>query len=259
MFRRESTTMKVSLFVTCLTDNFFPEAAVSVVRVLRRLGVSVDFPRKQTCCGQPALNSGCMDDFRHVADHMMKVFESSDTVVTPSASCCSIVREHFPHGFEDDPVRHAKAVALAGRTFEFVEFLEHKLRVDWSKWDLEWRGVVTYHYSCHSRGCGITNETVRLLERIRGVEYRPLDKMDQCCGFGGTFAIKYPDISGAMVRDKIANIRKTGADWLVCNDGGCTLNIMGAARREGLSIRPIHIAEILDAAMGAAERRKAAS
>jgi L-lactate dehydrogenase complex protein LldE len=251
--------MKVSLFVTCLTDNFFPEVAASVVKVLRRFGVSVDFPHKQTCCGQPALNSGCYDDFRHVARHMMDVFEPSGIVVTPSASCCSIVREHFPHAFEADPVQHARATALVDRTFEFVEFLERQLKVDWSAWDLEWPGVVTYHYSCHSRGCGITDETIRLLKRIRGVEYRPIDKLDQCCGFGGTFAVKYPDISGAMVRDKVANIRKTGADWYVCNDGGCTLNIAGACRREGVNAKPIHIAQILDQAMAAAEHRVATS
>jgi len=247
--------MKVSLFVTCLTDNFYPEVAESTVRVLRRLGVEVDFPHRQTCCGEPALNSGCHDDFRAVAKHMIDVFEPSPLVVTPSASCCSIVREYFPHAFENDPVMLARAKALADKTFEIVEFLDRKLKPDWTPWNLAWNGVVTYHYSCHSRGVGITDETPRLLGQIRGIEYRQLDKLDQCCGFGGTFAIKYGEISGAMVQDKVANIRKTGAEWLVCNDGGCTMNIIGACHRVGFAVKPIHIIQILDQAMAAREAK----
>ena len=251
--------MRVQLFVTCLTDTYFPDVAACVVRVLRRLGVEVDFPKRQTCCGQPALNSGCMHDFRAVAARMIDVFEGSDPVVTPSGSCCSIVREYFPHAFDDDPVRRARAVALAGRTYEFIEFLEKKLRPDWSAWDLRFDAVATYHYSCHLRGIGVTDEHVRMLQRFRGLEYRPMEKMDQCCGFGGTFAVKYGDISGAMVRDKVVNIRKTGANLLVCNDGGCTLNIAGALHRDGCDIRVMHIAQILDQAMAASEKRRAAS
>ena len=249
--------MKVSLFVTCLTDLFYPDVAASVVRVLRRLGHAVEFPRKQTCCGQPALNSGCQEDFRAVAARMIRVFENAETIVTPSGSCCSIVREQFPHAFADDPEMHAKAVALAGRTFEFVEFLEKRIQVDWSKWDLQFPpAIATYHYSCHLRAIGMGDEAARLLQKIRGIEYRQLEKMDQCCGFGGTFAVKYGEISGAMVRDKVAHIRKTGANLLVINDGGCTMNIAGACRREGYEIKVMHIAEILDQAMAAAEKRR---
>jgi L-lactate dehydrogenase complex protein LldE len=241
--------MTVSLFVTCLTDLFYPDVAVSVVRVLRRLGLKVTFPRAQTCCGQPALNTGYLDDARSVAARMIDVFQDAEVVVTPSGSCCSIVREHYPHLFENDPAMHERAVALAGRTFEFVEFLEKRLRVDWSRWNLRYPAVGTYHYNCHLRGIGMTDEAVRLLSRIDGFEYRPLEKMEQCCGFGGTFAVKYGDISGAMVRDKVDCIRATGADLLICNDGGCTMNIAGAARRAGLNLRVLHIAQILDAAL----------
>lgn len=247
--------MKASLFVTCLTDWFYPDVAASVVRVLRRLGVTVDFPRDQTCCGQPALNSGFHDDARAVAGRMIRVFAESERVVTPSGSCCSVVREHFPHLFHDDAAMHAKAVAMAGKTFEFVEFLEKVVRPDWSKWGLRYPAVATYHYSCHLRGLGMTDEAVRLLQRIGGLEYRPIEKLDACCGFGGTFAVKYGDISGAMVADKVANIRKTGADVVVCNDGGCTMNIAGACRRQGVHAKFVHIAQILDAAMADAEAR----
>ncbi len=241
--------MCVSLFVTCLTDLFYPDVAAAVVRVLRRLGVEVDFPKDQTCCGQPALNSGYMDDFRAVAARMIDVFKDAQIVVTPSGSCCSIVREHFPHAFQHDPNMRPRAEALAAKTFEFVEFLEKVLKVDWSKWDLHFPAIATYHYSCHLRGIGMTDEAVQLLKKIRGIQYRPCEKMEQCCGFGGTFSVKYGDLSGAMVRDKIACIQATGADLLMVNDGGCAMNIAGAFNRAGVSMRIMHIAEILDQAM----------
>ena len=250
--------VNVSLFVTCLADNFYPNVAASVVRVLRRFGVTVDCPKKQTCCGQPALNAGCGDDARAVAARMVKIFEPSELVVTPSGSCCSIVREYYPHLFDDDPVLRAKAVALAGKTFEFLEFLDKKLKVDWSRWDLEFPAVATYHYSCHMRGIGMSpDDVITMIRRFRGLEFRPLEKMDQCCGFGGTFSVKYPDISGAMVRDKVACIQKTGAELLVMTDAGCIMNVAGACRRQGVNVRIMHLAEMIDQAMAAAEKRRA--
>jgi len=241
--------MHVSLFVTCLNDLFYPDVAECVVRVLRRLGVTADFPKAQTCCGQPALNSGFLDEFRVVAARMIDVFEPSPIVVTPSGSCCSIVREYFPHVFKDDPAMHTRARAMADKTFEFVEFLEKKLKVDWTPWELTFPAVATYHYSCHMRGIGMTDEVIGLLGKIKGLQYRPLEKMEQCCGFGGTFSVKCGDISGAMARDKVRCIRDTGADLLVLTDGGCALNITGACHREGLNIQVKHIAQILDEAM----------
>lgn len=246
--------MRVSLFVTCLTDLFYPDVAESLVRVLHRLGVKVDFPKEQTCCGQPALNSGFAGEARAVAARMIDIFEPAEMVVTPSGSCCSIIRAHFPHMFHDDPTMHARATALAAKSYEIVEFLEKVLEVDWSRWNLNYPASATYHYSCHLRELGVTSESVQLLGKIRGIEYRPLEKMDQCCGFGGTFAVKYPDISGAMVRDKVECIRATGAEMLVCNDGGCAMNITGACRRAGLDIRCKHIIQILDEAMSGGPR-----
>ncbi len=242
--------MKASLFVTCLTDLFYPDVGESVVRILRRLGVDVDFPRDQTCCGQPALNSGYMDEFRKVAARMIRVFQDAELVVTPSGSCCSIVREFYPHVFEHDAEMHARAVAMAAKTFEFTEYLQKVLKVDWASWRLHYPAVATYHYSCHNRGIGMTpDDIIAVLRQIDGFDLRPLEKLEQCCGFGGTFAVKYPDISGAIVRDKVACIKATGAKLLVCNDGGCTMNIIGACRRAGLNIQAKHIAQILDAAM----------
>ena len=242
--------MRVSLFVTCLTDLFYPDVAECVVRILHRLGHKVEFPEGQTCCGQPALNSGYMDDFRAVAGRMIRLFEDAEAIVTPSGSCCSVVREYYAHAFEDDPVMHAKAVAMAGRTFEFVEFLQKKLKVDWSKWNLRYPGTATFHYSCHHRGIDMSpDDVIGLIRQFKGLEYRPLEKMEQCCGFGGTFAVKFGDISGAMVKDKIDCVKATGANLLICDDGGCTLNIAGALRREGINVEVKHIAELLDAAM----------
>lgn len=241
--------MKASLFVTCLTDLFYPEVGESVVRILRRLGVDVDFPKGQTCCGQPALNSGFHDDFKAVAARMIDVFENSEVVVTPSASCCSIVREYYPHFFKDDPKMHARAQAMADKTYEIVEFLEKVLKVDWSTWNLAYPAVATYHYSCHMRGIGLTNEAIELLKKFDNLEYRELEKMDQCCGFGGTFSVKYGDISGEMARDKVRCIEATGAELLVCNDGGCSMNIKGACRRNGVEIEVKHLASMLDEAM----------
>jgi len=242
--------MRISLFVTCLTDMFYPDVGECVVRILHRLGHEVDFPRKQTCCGQPALNSGYIDDARAVAARMIRIFENAETVVTPSGSCCSIIREYYPELFKDDPAMYPKAVALADKTFELVEFLQKKQKVDWSRWNLRYPGTATFHYSCHHRGIGMTpDDVIGLIRQFRDLEYRPLEKMEQCCGFGGTFAVKYGDISGALVKDKVACIKATGARMLICNDGGCTLNIAGACRREGVDIEIRHIAQLLDAAM----------
>ncbi len=242
----------VSLFVTCLTDLYFPEVAESTVRVLKRLGVTCDFPSGQTCCGQPALNSGFLKEAAAVARRMIDIFADSKTVVTPSGSCCAMVREYFPHLLRDDKVMHPRAVAMAAKTFDIVEFLQKQLKVDWTRWDLPYSGIATYHYSCHNRGLGMAPEDIAgLLKHFRGLEYRPLEKMEQCCGFGGTFAVKYGDISGAMVKDKVDCIKATGADTLVCNDGGCTLNIIGALRRQGVDVRTEHVISMLDRAMKA--------
>jgi L-lactate dehydrogenase complex protein LldE len=139
---------------------------------------------------------------------------------------------------------------MAEKTYEFSEFLQKRLAVDWSGWNLRYEGTATYHYSCHNRGIGMAPEDfIALVKQFRGLDFRPLEKMDQCCGFGGTFAVKHADISGAMVRDKLRCIEATGADLVICNDGGCTMNIEGAARRAGLKVTFRHIAQLLDEAM----------
>ena len=242
--------VNVSLFVTCLTDNFYPEAGQSLVRVLRRLGCTVEFPKGQTCCGQAQFNNGFFNEARVLARKMIDIFGDAEVVVSPSGSCAAMVREHFPLLFPDDPAMHAKAVALGEKTYDFAEFLIKVLKVDLSAMKLRWDGSCTYHYSCHLRGLQVTpQDTPSLLQQIPGVDYRPMERLDVCCGFGGTFAVKFEDISEAMVFDKVECIRRTGAKTVVVNDGGCTMNISGAAHKAGLDVEFKHIASILDEAM----------
>ncbi len=237
--------MQVSLFVTCLVDLFFPEVGEATVKVLRRQGVEVDFPGGQTCCGQPAFNSGYWDDARSAARHFLDVFEATENyIVTPSGSCAMMVKQEYPHLFENDPKLKARARALAQRVYEFSSFLVDVLGVEdvGARYD----GRATYHASCHlSRGLRVTEAPRRLLQNVDGIEYVELEDADRCCGFGGTFAVKMADVSNAMVEDKSANIRATGADTLVGCDAGCLMQITGAMRRTGSCPKAYHLAQIL--------------
>ncbi len=238
--------MKVSLFVTCLTDTFYPRAGIAVVKVLEKLGCEVEFPADQTCCGQPMFNNGYHDEARALARRMIQVFEHSECVVTPSGSCAAMVREHYPELLEGDHAFEEGAKELAGKTYEFVEFLVKVLKVDLRAIGVRLPGKATYHYSCHLRGLGMTDaHTVGLLRQIDGLEFVPLEKADQCCGFGGTFAMKFPQVSGELVRDKARCIAATGAKTVVVNDAGCTMNIAGACRREGMDVEFKHVAEVI--------------
>lgn len=237
--------MKASLFISCLVDLFFPEVGEATVKVLRNQGVEVSFPRGQTCCGQPAFNSGYWDEARAAARHFLDVFENADGyVVSPSGSCATMVRREYPHLFEDDPKTCARAIALADRVYELSSFLVDVLGVE--DVGARYEGRVTYHASCHlTRGLGVTEAPRRLLRAVDGVEFIEMKDADRCCGFGGTFAVKMADISNAMVEDKIACIRQTQADTLVACDVGCLMQIAGAMRRTNSSIKACHLAQIL--------------
>ncbi len=242
--------MNVSLFITCLTDTFYPRTGIAAVKVLEKLGCTVGFPATQTCCGQPLWNNGLADDTRELAKRMIHVFQDSQYVVTPSGSCAAMIRDYYPEMFEHDPQWHNPAQALADKTFEFVEFLLKVLKVDLREHNVHWEGKTTYHYSCHLRGLGVTDEAVQLMKQVDGLEYVPLEKADQCCGFGGTFAMKYPEISGAMVKDKAQCIRATAAPTIISNDAGCTMNLSGSCRREGVPVRFTTLAEVIAEGMG---------
>lgn len=259
MSRGAEFSLRVSLFITCLGDSFYPRALVAATRVLRRLGCSVDVPALQTCCGQPMYNNGFAPEARRLAARMIRVFERSERVVAVSGSCVAMVRDVFPRLFpEDSPASEMASAArdLAARTFEFAEFLDTQLGFDPGAAGVRVGPAgsapvrVTAHRACHLRAIGAAHHAERLLASIPGIELVPLNTPDQCCGFGGTFATKYPDISAAMARDKAADIRATGADTLVCGEPGCAMNIVGMCRRQGFEPRLLSLPELLAEGMG---------
>ncbi len=229
--------------VTCLGDAFFPAAGVATVKLLRRLGVEVDFPAAQTCCGQPFFNSGYKDLARELAQHTVTAFDNGQLIVTPSGSCAAMVKLEYPHLFDDDSRWQRRVADLAGRTHELADFLVNVL----GREDVGARcqARATYHMACHLRGLGGEREPEKLLKKVRDLELVPLARCDECCGFGGSFAVRYPGISGAMVQDKAARIVQTGADMVIATDAGCLMNIGGCLRRQGSNVRIAHLAEIL--------------
>jgi L-lactate dehydrogenase complex protein LldE len=236
--------MKVSLLVTCLGDALFPDVGVATVRLLRRLGVAVDFPQAQTCCGQPHFNSGYHAEARELARHTLRTFDNGQTVVVPSGSCAAMVKLEYPELFHDDPVWRPRAEDLAHRTHELSDFLVNVLGIE--DVGARFEGKVTYHMACHLRGLGLLTEPERLLARVKGLEYVKLERADECCGFGGSFAVRYPGISGAMVQDKAAFIEKAGVSTVVATDAGCLMNIAGCLRRRGSTVRALHLAQVLE-------------
>jgi L-lactate dehydrogenase complex protein LldE len=243
----------IQLFATCLIDTFYPEVGEAIVDVFSRLGVTVDFPRGQTCCGQPAFNAGLRADARQMAQHMIEVFEraviSSETsqvcdIVSPSGSCVHMLRVNYPELFADDPAWLARANSLAARTFEFSEYLVDRLGV--TDVGARWNGTLTYHPSCHlARGLGIDRQPRALLASVRGAQVVELPHADECCGFGGIFSVTHPEISKEMLAKKIENLEKSESPTLVVPDAGCLMHIAGGLHRQGKSQRAMHLAEVL--------------
>jgi L-lactate dehydrogenase complex protein LldE len=230
--------------ITCLGDVLRPQAGVATVGLLRRLGLTVHFPEQQTCCGQPFYNSGFLPGARDLARHTIQTFADDRPVVVPSGSCAAMVKIEYPHLLHDDPDWHARAIALAERTFELTDFLVNRLGV--RDVGARYEGKVAYHYACHLRGLGLKDEAETLIRHVRGAEYVPLPQQDQCCGFGGSFAVRYPRISGAMVADKVDCVLQSEADLLISTDTGCLMNIGGALHRRQLPVKQMHIAELLE-------------
>jgi L-lactate dehydrogenase complex protein LldE len=236
-------TVRASLMVTCLGDALYPRVGVAAVRVLEALGVSLDFPAGQTCCGQPAYNSGFQDDARRSARAFLRAFRGGEHVVSISGSCAAMVREHYPRLFAGEP-EEAEALALAARTYEFSQFLVDVLNIE--ALPVRHAGVVTLHHSCHTRRLlGVVEQPERLLGMIEGLRYVPLPRSQDCCGFGGTFAVKMPAISAAMVDEKVDNVLATGAGLLAGLDMSCLMNIEGRLRRRGSAMLVQHLAEVL--------------
>jgi len=221
----------VYLFATCLIDQFTPQAGVDTVRLLEREGIRVHFLEAQTCCGQPAHSSGFPDEARAVALQQLNLFEQPWPVVIPSGSCGGMIRQHYPHLFADDPALHARAVDLSERVYELTEFLVHI--VNFHQPDVGAPCTIALHTSCHARReMGVHETSVALLDGLTQVKVVEQARIEECCGFGGTFAMRYPDISEAIVTDKVAAIRATGAERVVSADCGCLLNITGRAAKQ---------------------------
>lgn len=239
-----SVPPRVALFVTCLVDLYRPSVGFAALRLLERAGCEVVVPRTQTCCGQPAYNSGDRADARDLARRVIEEFLPYDHTVVPSGSCAGMIRHHYPALFADDPQERARAERLAAKTHELVSFLTDVLGVE--RVEAQYDGVVAYHDSCSGlRELGIRDQPRRLLASVRGLTLKELAEPDVCCGFGGTFCVKYPDISTRMVADKARDVTATGADTLLAGDLGCLLNIAGRLRREGSPVHVRHVAEVL--------------
>jgi L-lactate dehydrogenase complex protein LldE len=217
---------------------------IAITQVLERLGYQVDFPQAQTCCGQPAFNSGYVDEARTIARHFLKVFRDSEYILVPSGSCTSMISHHFADIFEHDPKLLAEAHALESRVWEFSRFLLDVAGVE--DVGARFNGVVTYHDSCHAlRELRIKSGPRKLLAKVQGLTLAEMGASEECCGFGGTFSIKFPEVSGAMARTKIDSIQKTGASTVVSIDSSCLMQLQGVIDRAGLPIRTLHLAEVL--------------
>ncbi len=244
--------MKVSLFVPCLVDQFLPDIGIATERLLVRLGVEVDYDSRQTCCGQPLINAGRTREAKRAALRFIDIMEESQYVVAPSGSCVHTVKRHYPEllaGTSD----HERALKTADKTYELSDFLVNVLKAPDGKVPLGpppgaqgKPAKVTYHHSCHIiRGLGVSAEPRALLGSVAGVEVVPLMHEDVCCGFGGEFSVSYPEISAAMVGDKVSAVAATGAQYLVLSEPGCILNIRGYIERNNIPIEVIHLAQLL--------------
>ena len=241
--------VRVALFVTCLVDLFRPTVGFAAVKLLEEAGCTVEVPRAQTCCGQPAYNSGDRAHAKAIALQVIDAFAGYDYVVAPSGSCAGMIRQHYPEAFVDDPAGLPRAQELAARTWELISFLVDVRGMQAVA--AKWRRTTTYHDGCSGlRELGVRDQPRRLLASVEGLRLRELPGAETCCGFGGTFCVKYPDISDKMVTDKAADIAATGAAAVLAGDLGCLLNIAGKLARQGQPIEVRHVAEVLSGMTG---------
>ena len=235
--------MKVTLFIPCFVDQLMPQAGLDTARVLRRIGCEVEFRKEQTCCGQPAFNSGYWNDARPVAERFVEVFKSAETVVCPSGSCTTMVRNFYPEPLQGSRLRD-EAIRLGKRVFEFSEFLVKK--AERSDMDAEFAHRVAYHDACHAlRELRLKQEPRELLSKVRGLELAEMPHSEECCGFGGTFATKFAMISAAMGESKAANAAAVQAEYITSTDPSCLMHLEGILRKRNSPIRTIYLASIL--------------
>jgi L-lactate dehydrogenase complex protein LldE len=241
----------VQLFVTCLVDTLQPQTGEAILEILRRLGLDVDFPRGQTCCGQPNFNAGLHDQARPMAEHTLRVLERLPKpgvlpdVIVPSGSCAHMIKHGYLELFADDPAWLARAQALAARTHEFTEYLVDVLGV--TDLGARWDGPLAYHPSCHLlRGLAIDRQPRALLAEVKGAQIVDLPHPEECCGFGGIFSVEHPEVSAEMLERKIGNFEASGSPTLVVAETGCLLHIAGGLHRAGKTHKVIHLAEVLN-------------
>ena len=238
-----SKPAKVYLFGTCLMDMIYPDAGLAAIKLIQREGIKVIFPPDQSCCGQPAYNSGYLEEAKAVARQQVRCFRQNYPIVVPSGSCAGMMKHHYPELFADDPLG-PEIEQFAARVFELSEFLTQHLKIQ-----IEDKGPpvkVTWHSSCHAlREMNVVEDTKALIRQLKNVELVPLPREEECCGFGGTFAVKQPHISGAMVKDKIKHIQSTGASRVIVGDCGCMMNITGALQQNRIPITGQHFAEFI--------------
>jgi L-lactate dehydrogenase complex protein LldE len=253
---QESRPPRVGLLVTCLADLFRPKLGFAAIQLLEASGCEVEAPLAQTCCGQPAFNAGAMKAAAHFAREMIKQFEQYDYVVAPSGSCAATIKVHYPEALADDPNWLPRAQAVAAKTWELLSFLAHVRK--YRPAGVTLKATATYHDSCSGlRELGVYEEPRSLLAAVDGLELKPLPGQGACCGFGGTFSVKYPSISNAITEEKANSVEASQADLLLGGDLGCLMNIAGKLSRRGSKVRAMHAAEVLagmsDTAIGEEE------
>ena len=236
--------MKVTLFIPCLVDQFHPQVGKNVVRILKKIGLDVDFADEQTCCGQPFFNAGHWKKAIPLAKKTIKAFKNAKMVVAPSGSCVTMIRTHYKELFGDDSDWLDQAQELSAKTYELSEFLVHIIQVD--NLGASYNGKVTYHDSCQVlRGLGISSEPRHLIKKVKNIELIEMDKPDLCCGFGGLFSFKFPHIAEAMVEEKVKNILASGAEAVVGCEISCLMNIGGYLGYRGINVKTLHLADLL--------------
>jgi L-lactate dehydrogenase complex protein LldE len=237
--------MRITLFVPCFIDSLYPNVAMSMVRIFEQLGHTVDFPENQTCCGQPPFNSGYWEEARSVASKQLEAFKHAECIVSGSGSCGAMFKVFYPELFHGHSLE-AEAKTLSSKTWEFSEFLVSKLKV--TDVGARFEGRATFHDGCHGlRELGTKAAPRTLLRAVRGLELVEMGEAESCCGFGGTFAVKYPQISTAMAEVKCASICETKADYVISNDSSCLMQISGWLNRNVGSVKCLHLAEVLAA------------
>jgi len=236
--------LKVSLFVTCLVDQLFPQVGLDTVKLLRKFGAEPVFDRRQTCCGQPAFNSGFVDEARRVAKGFLKIFDCASYVVVPSGSCGTMIKVFLPQIFPEGSPERSAAEEIGQRTYELSDFLITVLGVEST--GARFPEVVTYHDSCHLlRELKIHEQPRKLIRSVKEIDFRELPDSDRCCGFGGTFSVKFPDVSSAIGEDKVNSIRESEAQYVVASDVSCLMHLNGLLRRRQVPVQTMHLAELL--------------